>query len=77
MAKIKVYIFDQKPFEQLVLDRSQKIVLTRTAAGKYFLTASLFEAFSRPIKAILKERKIKLPKIQEISESKLKITRDG
>ena len=77
MAKIKVYLFDQKPFEQIVLDRSQKIVLTRTAGGQYFLTASLFETFSRPIRAILKERKIKLPDPVEISESKLKITRDG
>ena len=68
---MKVIIFETKVFHEIDLGSSQKIVLTKTADNKYFMTESLYKSFRRDIDAELKSRGVELPEAQERTKESL------
>ena len=68
---MKVIIFDTKVFNEIDLGSSQKIVLTKTADNKYFMTERLYNNFKRDIDAELQSKGVKLPAAQERTRESL------
>ena len=46
---MKVYLFDSKPFDEIKVQKGQVIKPTQAPDGKWFITKSLYNAYSELI----------------------------
>ena len=60
--EIEVYLFDEKPFEDLKVQPVQVIRPSVAPDGKYWITAATYNAYKKLLHPVLKANKIELGK---------------